>query len=182
MEYTTERGITIDVTPIPMFLDELQRNYPDPPEPTYTETQAGGATREIALTEADMALAQVENPEWYEQYRGIWESYQKTANERSAKVNDAVWRAICLRAIRLDLPADNEWVEDQESLGMTVPTIPRDRKVHYIRTEVVGGPRDMIRITALAAGVNIDEEAMAGVEASFRGLVQGAFAPEPPRS
>ena len=175
MEYKTERGITIQVVPIPMLLDELQRNYPDIPAPTYTETIAGGGTQTVTITETDAMIAAAENPEWWGQHKPAWEAYQKAVAERSVKVNEAVWRAICLRAIQIDLPVDESWIDDHRSLGMAIPDNQKERRLHYIRTEVVGGPRDMIRITGMAAGVNIDEEALERVEGSFRGQLSGAF-------
>ena len=72
------------------------------------------------------------------------------------------------RALVVELPEDSGWIQDQEDLGLTVPKDARKRRIHYIRTEVIGGMRDVLRLTAIANGSDLSEEAISLAEASFR--------------
>ena len=173
MEYTTERGITIDIIPIPLLLDKVRESYPEPKRPTYTEHLAGGATDEVEISDKDAAAWQATDPEGWAPHAEKWGEFQAAVAERDDKVNDAVWRAILRRSIQVEMPADDEWVEDQRDLGIDVPDNPKERKAHYIWTECIGGTRDIIRITALAGGVNLTEEALQTAEDSFRGQLSG---------
>ena len=97
---------------------------------------------------------------------------------RADKVNDAIWKAILKRAIQVELPVDDEWIEDQRDLGIDVPSNPKELRAHYIWTECIGGTRDIIRITGLANGADLTEEALQIAEDSFRDQLSGQAAGE----
>lgn len=174
--YTTERGIEIAICPIPLLLDEVRKAQEAkiPPHPTYEAKTAAG---EIEIHPHNETTLETDE-EWT-----MWREYQEAKSKAADSMNDAIWRAVKLKAIRVEVPGDNGWIEDQKALGLTVPEEPRERRLHYIQTEVIGGVRDIIRITAIANGADLDEGALAAAEDSFRramvGQMAGAFTPEP---
>lgn len=172
MEYTTERGVTIEVVPIPLLLDKIRRAHPDIPLPTYTEHLAGGATQEVAITEKDAATWRTSDPESWQAHAEKWTAYETAARLRNRHVNDLLWRAILMRAISCQMPTDDKWADEQKSLGIDVPTDPTERRVHWLETEVIGGNHDIFRLSSLAGGLALDSEVLEAAEASFRGTLQ----------
>lgn len=170
--YTTERGISIRIVPIPLLLDKVRAAYPDLPNPTYTEQVAGGATQDVEITEDMAASWAKEDPDGWAPHAAKWAAYQAAQAARNEQANDAIWKAIVTKSIVADLPDSDDWVLDQQDLGIDVPESPRERRAHYIWTEVIGGTHDIIRITAMANGADLTEEALVTAEASFRGTIQ----------
>lgn len=168
-EYTTERGVTVQVVPIPLLLEEIRKAHAAPPHPTYTEKLAGGGTQDVAITEADALAWQESDPDSWAEHAEKWAAYVEERDRRQELVNERVWKAIMQRAIIVDLPDDDGWIAEQEDLGLTVPKGKAERYVHYIRTEVIGGMRDVLKLTAIANGSDMSEEALSLAEASFRG-------------
>ena len=168
MEYTTERGITIEVVPIPLLLDKIRAAHPDPDPPVYIEHIAGGAEVPVVITEQMAETWQKGDPETWAPYADAWAAYQERDAERTRKLNDVLWRAVMRKAINVLIPPDEEWAEFQRDLGIDVP--PRgtwDHREHYIWTEVIGGTRDILRIMGLASGADLTEEQITAAEASF---------------
>ena len=171
--YTTERGIEIGICPIPLLLDEVRKAQEAkiPPHPTYEAKTASGVVEIHQHNETTLQT---------DEERAMWAEYQGAIAQATDSMNDAIWRAVRLKAIQVDVPGDNGWIEDQKALGLTVPEDARERRLHYIQTEVIGGVRDIVRITAIANGADLDEGALAAAEDSFRramaGQMEGAFA------
>lgn len=176
-EYTTERGVQIQVVPIPLMLDELRRAWEKkaPDAPVIVEHLAGGATEELPITEEMAAAMQEQEPEYWEQHAEAWAQYQKDYTAWASKMNDAIWNAIKMRAIQFEMPADEDWIQEQELLGFEVPEDAVKRRLHYLQTEVLGGVRDTIQITAYANGADLSEEALASAEDSFRSFLEGSL-------
>ena len=168
MEYTTERGVTVEVMPIPMLLDEIRKATPGPDQPTYTENLAGGGKDEVTISDADAAAWQKNDPDTWAEHAEAWAAFELERDAAQSLLNDRLWQAVMKRAVKLELPKNDDWIEDQVELGITVPENPRERRIHYIRTEVVGGMKDVLRMTALANGADLSEEALSLAEASFR--------------
>ena len=177
-EYTTERDVTIGVVPIPLFLEELRKAYPEPKRPTYTEHTAGGGVNEIEITDREAAAWMEHDPKSWAEHADKWDSYIAERDAAQERANEAIWKAVMLRALVIELPDNDDWIREQEELGIKVPRSPKDRRIHYIRTEVIGGMRDVLRLTAIAQGGDIPEEALSLAEASFqhslaRSLLEG---------
>jgi len=172
--YTTERGVTIRVVPIPLLLDKIKEAHPEPDQPTYTEHLAGGATQDVEITEEMAATWAKEDPDTWAEHAEAWAEYQAAVDERMTTLNDLLWRAVMRRSIHFNMPADEAWVEDQRSYGIKVPDGPVEQRAHYVWTEVLGGQRDIIKIMGLASGADLTEEQLAAAEASFRNTLQGA--------
>lgn len=172
MEYTTERGVTIEVRPVPLLLDKIRQAHPEPAAPTYTEHLAGGEVQEVPLTPATARAWQERDPDGWAPHAGAWAAYEAAMDARTKALNDVLWRAVMAKAVVVEMPAGDAWVREQESFGLTVPTGAAERKAHYIWTEVIGGTKDILRIMALAAGANLTEEQVSEAEASFWDTLQ----------
>ena len=170
--YTTERGVSIKVVPIPLLLDKIRDAHAASPAPTYTEHLAGGATQEVPITEAQAAAWQATDPDTWAPLAEKWAAYQAEKDERTKTLNDALWRAVMRRSIIVDLPKDDAWVQEQALYGISVPEDPDLRREHYIWTEVIGGQRDILKIMGMAAGADLTEEQLTTVEASFWDTLQ----------
>jgi hypothetical protein len=60
-------------------------------------------------------------------------------------------------------------VGDQEFLGFTVPTDPRERRMHYIETEVLATNEDYRQLVVRAFETSeVSEELIAQFEAAFQ--------------
>lgn len=167
-EYTTERDVTIGVVPIPLFLEELRKAYPEPARPTYVEHTAGGGENEIEISDREAAAWMEHDPKTWAEHAGKWATYIAERDANQERINDAIWKAVMLRSLVVELPKDESWIQDQEELGIKVPRSAKERRMHYIRTEVIGGMRDVLRLTAIAQGGDLSEEALQLAEASFR--------------
>ena len=170
--YTTERGITIGITPIPLLLDKIREAHPMPDPPTYTEHTAGGGVQEVEITEAMAATWAARDPSTWAQHKETWAEYQAETDRRTTILNDALWRAVMRRAIQVDMPKDDAWAEDQALYGLTVPDDPAERREHYIWTEVLGGQRDILKVMGLAAGADLTEDQLEAVGATFWDTLQ----------
>ena len=182
-EYTTERGVTIGWVPIPFLLDGIRATFraTEPPLPTYTETIIDAEGREHPhereITPQDAAAARRHNPEWWAEYAEAWAQYEADLADWTRRLNDAIWNAVALESLRVELPEDGAWADKQRRfLGMEVPDDPVERRLHYIRTEVIGGVRDYVKLTTLANGSDIEEADLAIAEDSFRYYLQGNLA------
>lgn len=168
MEYTTERGVTVNAVPIPLLLDAIRKAHPEPELPTYTEHLAGGAEREIPITREVAAAWEENDPATWAEYADTWADYLARYDAWQEDISEKTWRAVRLKSIRVELPTDDTWIREQESLGLTVPTDPMERRLHYIRTEAIGTVRDILKLTAIANGADMSEEALSLAEDSFR--------------
>lgn len=163
--YTTTRGIEVEILPIPaMLIDKITAQHPDPEPPTYEVKTLGGGVEHHPLTEqaADTDEEKARYADWL-----------KRKSEAETERNHAFMRVIMLRGIRVELPADDGWVIEQSMMGVTVPTEPTARKLHYIETEVFGGLADYESIAQLvmeASGVG--EAALKQASDLFRGDVE----------
>ena len=180
-KYTTERGIEISIIPIPLLLDRVkQRHYErmeeELPAPTYAETTASGKEHRVKMVEADMAAAKEHNPDWYAEHAEAWEAHQVLRDESETALNKKLMDAIALKAVKVDMPTDDLWVEEQMLFGLDVPESPAARRIHYVWTEVMGGSKDMVYTMSLAAGSEVSEEVLDQAADSFQSFLQGNLA------
>jgi len=176
IEYTTERGVTIQLVPIPFLLDRIREvaKENEPAKPTYIEHLAGGAEQEREITHEMATAWSKENPEGWAEHAEAWMAYLVEWTKWDGEVDDRIWNAICLESIQVELPENDEWADRQKRYyGLEPPDDPAERRRHYVQTEVMGGPKDYVKATTIANGGEIGEDALAIAEASFRGFLQG---------
>ncbi len=165
-EYITERGVTIGVCPIPLLLEEIRKSQQAkiPPVPTYKAKTVGGGVEVHKHDEKSLRT---------DEEKAAWAEYEMARAKVEDETSDIIWRAVRLKAIKVTLPESDDWILDQLDLGLTVPEDARERRLHYIQTEVIGGMRDIIKITGIANGSDLTDEVLAAAEDSFRGAMAG---------
>lgn len=169
--YTTERGIKIRITPIPLLLDAIRTAHPRPGPPTYTENVAGQEVQ-VAMEPEDMAAAKEHNPDWYEEHREAWEAYLTEKRASDANLEEKMFDAVILEAVQVDVPEGDGWAKRLARFGVAVPDDEDERRLAYVKNVVIGGPKDILALTAIAGGADVSEEALAKAEASFRSYLQ----------
>ncbi len=175
-KYTTERGVKIGIRPIPLLLDEIRKTNPPPEQPSYTEHLAGDATQERTITEAMAEVWARENPDSWEEHAEAWAEYEAERDAWDEVLSDRILDAVAFEAVDVPMPADGAWIRRHKLIyGMDVPDDPDLQRIHYVKTEVLGGPRDILQVTVVAGGADLDEEALAIAEESFRHTLQGSL-------
>ena len=170
-QYTTERGIKIRIAAIPLLLDAIREAHQHPEPPTYTEDVSGEMV-EVAMTPEDMAAAKEHNPDWYEEHRAEWEAYQAEYRKSAEALNEKIFDAAALEAVQVDMPEGDGWVKRLARFGVAVGEDEDDQRIAYVRNMVIGGPKDILAVSAIASGADVTEDDLARAEASFRPLIQ----------
>jgi len=149
-------------------LDKIREAHQPPPAPTYTEHLAGGATQDVEITDEMAATWAKDDPDTWAEHSEKWAEYTAIVDELTEALNDRIWEAVMRRAMKFEMPDDNAWAEEQGLFGLEIPDEPLELRVHYIRTEVIGSIADILKLTALANGSDLSEEALSLAESSFR--------------
>ena len=168
MKYTTSRGVEIEIQSIPaMLIDKITSAHPDPEPPTYEVATMGGAIEKHSL--ADVTDRKGLTPEEQSQLANWDLSRAQAELER----NRGFMRVVMLRGIKVQLPADDSWIAEQELIGVQVPTEPAARRLHYIETEVFGGLEDYQSITRLVVEASgVSEAAIKQASDTFQNPVE----------
>lgn len=179
--YTTSLGTEVKIRSIPPYLvAEVERAqqkkaaelYPAPPKPTYTVTDAGGGEQIFEHDEKSVST---------DEERAALVAYQTAMLNRANYAAAQVSEFMFARGLVVDMPLDDSWVAEQEAWGVVVPTDPKARRDHYIKTEVLAGKEDIQEILlAIMTATGVDQEAVDIARATFRGdLRQGQRAISP---
>ncbi len=168
--YTTSLGTEVKIRSIPPYLvAEVERAqqkkaaelYPAPPKPTYEVTDAGGG---VQIFEHDEKSASTDEE------RAALVAYQTAILSRANYAAAQVSEFMFARGLVVDMPPDDSWVAEQEAWGVVVPSGPKERRDHYIKTEVLAGKEDIEEILlAIMAATGVDAEAVETARATFRG-------------
>lgn len=168
--YTTTLGRVVKIRSIPPYLvaevEKAQQKkaealYPAPPKPTYTVTDAGGGEQIFEHDEKSVST---------DEERAALAAYQTAMQNRANYAAGQVSEFMFERGLVVDLPADDSWAKEQEKWGVEIPTDPKARRDHYIKTEVLAGKDDIQEILlAIMAATGVDAEAVETARATFRG-------------
>lgn len=162
--FTTSRGIEIEFLPIPTLLEKLQAQHRMPAPPTYEIKAATGAVERHPHDETTLET---------DADKAAWADYQTRLKEATASYNLALMRLIMLRGIKVDVPEPNGWVHEQEYIGITVPTDPLERRMHWLETEALANEADyMAVVSGVMEASGVPEEVVAQAQATFRGEVE----------
>jgi hypothetical protein len=146
-DFKLERGTVVQTVLVSSFLVEAARNaartkweeeHGKPEPPTYTVPLAGGGHETYpydaeAIKEADT-----------EEEVKAWHVYLA----KKAILDDILWRTsvkvwLCEGVIG-DPP--EEWEEQQKRWGISIPTDPMEKKVHWIQTGLVSGLAELLSL------------------------------------
>lgn len=165
--FVTSRGIAVECLPIPTLVEKMQAQYPMPAPPTYTVETITGVKEVHPYDEATVAALGTEEA------KAAWAEYQQKLQAATAAYNQALMRLVMLRGIKFELPAGDEWVEEQRFIGLAVPDNPRERKLHWLETEALATLEDYAAlINGVMEASGIPQEAIDQAEATFRREVQ----------
>lgn len=170
--FTTSRGMIVRFKGVTTAAEELRASFmaripEEPSPPKYkVESELTGVVQWFEHNETTLTT-DVERAE-YAKYLEARTQYLNTYNEIEAKLNAAIVNLILLRGVDVEMPND-AWIKEHELIGYSVPTDPTERRLHWLKTEVVGGLDDVeaIVLGAMSAG-NTSKELLASVEDSFR--------------
>lgn len=194
--FVTSKGLKVFVQPVSVTKMELinaavrselrAAGRPVDP-PTYTVELAGGGTEEFPHDETtllvrpaetgieDPAEAEAEAERRTKANRQAWAEHQKAAAEIQALQRDRMTRLL-ISGIDIEVP-DDGWEQEQQALGIVVPTDAAARRYHYVTTEVLVTLGDFLKateaITAMSYEGVVKEEDIAAAMDSFRRELPG---------
>jgi hypothetical protein len=179
---TTSRGVQVECLPIAEMFDaqeeSLRASVEWPEKPTHTITDVAGSEIEQALTQewVDSGQASDEEVEAWEEYLVAQAVAQA---EYESKRNEALPRLLAYKGIRLvNESLMDKWAEDHRWMSFEVPDDPRERLLHFLRTEILGNAGD--DMTEIMVGIyrasGADPDLMKEAEAFFRSGQMGRAA------
>lgn len=169
---TTSRGVEVECLPIADALDAQEENIRAsvewPEEPTRTMTDVAGSE----MTEP-LSSAYIESDQATDEQKEEWAEYQAAQAEAeaefSARLDEGRVRIIAVKGVRWDARLEKAWTKDHPWMGMIVPDDPRERQLHFFRSEVLGNIGDLYSILlGIYQASGYDEEVLDAVEAGFQ--------------
>lgn len=165
-EYDLDNGrgkLWIELKPInPMLLRMAMSAVKIPKRPTYEAKTAGGRVEHHPLDE----VSALDNPS----DNARWQMYIEEREEAMGERTNASMRATFYYGTVMT-PPNNGWDDEQEMLGIEVPSKPELRKAHYLMsTLTVADMNGLMR--AITRNMGISEEGIEAAEDSFRGPVR----------
>ena len=172
--FVTATGVELTLKRIsPLLLGKITASVEMPSRPTYEAQTVAG---EIETHEHNETTLETDED------RAAWQKYLIDSALAQQEVNTRVTLLLFRRGIdyeALELPEDEHWIEEQEALGVEVPTDPLERKIHYMETEAFTSRDEIKRLTVrLMAMTDVPEEVLAAAERSFRDPMEGEAAGE----
>jgi len=166
--HTTRNGYKLKIKSIPPHLmDKASKSIEWPEIPMYETETAGG---EIEYHPHDETT--LETPE----DKKAWADYQTALEKAQDDENERMMKVILLKGIDIELKGKKfeDWKEEQEYLGIELPTSKPALKVHYIETEILGDNEDIIEIMSkVIEASGVSPEVVQDAKESFRLAVSG---------
>lgn len=177
VNYTTTVGKTIRLKGLPsMLIEKIQGSVKMPDPPTYAATTAGGDVENHFHNETTLDVEG--DPEQTAKNHKAWEEYIAERDRINAELSERMMKLMLIKGTEVEMPNDDEWIEEQVFVGADISKIPEDRlgrKYYYIVTEVIGSPDDLNNIMNTIMKISgVGEEAVLAAEASFRRAVEEA--------
>lgn len=164
------KGFRIKLKPVqPMLISKAMDSVEVPKRPTYETKTASG---KVQVQPYDEKVA-----EETEGGKTIWTYYQEELQRALGEQNNKVVTAILAVGTEFEIPAGGSWREDQEALGIPIPTNPILLRAHFLLT-VLEDPAELNDITAkIMRLTGVSEEVIRQAEGTF----QRAIRDEPER-
>lgn len=163
--YTASGGIKLKLLPVaPALLQKLEATVEMPSRPYYEAETAFGT---IEKYYHDPTTLETEDE------LHAWKVYvvgKRVAEEElTQKANKAVLSkgvVIPEEVIEKQFPI---WEEEQKWLGIDVPSHPLDRKYHFLTTEIIKSPNDIVNVLErIMRLIGMTEEDLQAAEDQFR--------------
>jgi len=133
--------------------------------PTYTAELGGGPG--IVKWEEEHEYTKDNIIEGSEEDQAAWKNHERLEKMLSAKIWAKTAEVYLLRGVLEDLPENDEWIEEQIEDGLQVPESPRERKIHWIKTELLTDSSEMLDLIAAIQGRELEVERAATVAAGM---------------
>lgn len=154
--FETEDGTKIPIKKLSPYVFDILRSSEDAPDkPTYEVKLVTGETQTFEHDQESIKNASEEEKKEWEDYHKEIERLRKTAQE-------TVERLILYRAVDLELPEDDDWIEEQRWIGLNPPVKnKRELKLHWVKTELLSSGDDIKRLMShvlVASGVGREDK------------------------
>lgn len=177
LPYTTATGKKIVLHGLPpMMVERLQAQYDarKPKIPTYIVIDIAGSEE---IHDHNITTLEVEgDPVETEKNKKLWDEYVKGTAAIDKESSEAMMRMIMLRGVYVsDYDENGSWVEEQEFLGLQIPTDASARRYHYLQTEIIGDVNDLNTIMVIVMKLSgIPEEYLREAENLFQSAMEEA--------
>lgn len=132
--------------------------------PTYFVKTVAGETQEFPHDEKTIKDAPEDDVE-------RWDAYHKTQAELARATNERATRFMLYRGVKVDQAEMERALQEQEFFGIAIPDSPVEKTLHYIQTELLKTPTDIlaaIQGIMLLSMSGVSEDTIRAVEESFR--------------
>ena len=175
----TTDGIIVEISPVAQasieqvrlgVLREFEKRGAQLTVPTYFVKTVAGESQEFPHDEKTIKDASADDV-------ARWEAYHKTQAELERATNERVTKFMLYRGVRVDDAAMESALQEQEFFGIVVPTNEIERKLHYITTELLKTPQDImeaVKSIMIASMSGVSEDTLRAVEESFRRAMEKA--------
>ena len=187
-KYTSKSGVTIEIIPVAYYklqqvILRIERGYRERGEPvdppTYVTTVGIGSetAEEIHVHEhvldenGEIVNSTLSTPEEHDAWKRHKDVQAKIANETAM----ATLKFALQNGILVDMSQNDGWESDHRYYGIDVPEDPRDKKFHYIMSEVLVTPQEQqeVSMRILMKSINgVDPEVEESVSELFRSQVE----------
>lgn len=169
--FETKSGVSLELNPLPPLLiqevREAARKHAEDEtggkldKPTYELTTADGAVETHEHDETTI----LDNPE----AMAAWNAWQAQQNRIAEVISERTLKFILMRGVKMDVPEDTAWIEEQAFFGVQVPENPLEKRFHYIKTEILATTDDVPAIMSQILTISgVDAEVIAAAQATFR--------------
>ena len=143
------------------FIEE----HGEPKPPTYTTKLGGGPG--IATWEEEHAYTKDNIADGNEKDQADWREYLRLEKLLGQKIWAKTAEIYLLRGVLEDMPDDDSWIKEQAEDGIEVPKSDRERKIHWVKTELLQDSPEMMSLIAAIQGREQEVEQAATVAAGM---------------
>ena len=185
MDFTTERGVTLELKAVsPVLLEriaiEVERSFRERGEPvdvpTYAIPNALGDVQQFVLTEDVLESA---DPQQTEMRKSLWAAHKATLVDLALAQEEARQKYLLTWGISFELPEDDSWIEMLEGAFIQVPDKVSERRWMYLLyygLTPIELQRIMVELQVASYGKAVDPETVAsfrkGAESAARGVAE----------
>jgi len=143
------------------FIEE----HGEPKPPTYTAKMGGGPgvvtwEEEHAYTKDNIASGNAED-------QAAWREYERLEKLLGQKTWAKTAEIYLLRGVLEDPPEDDSWIKEQVEDGIEVPESHRERRIHWIKTELLMDSVEMLSLINAIQGHEQEVERAATIAAGM---------------
>ena len=125
----------------PLLLQRIEREYKrkneKPKKPTY-KTEGLGPSEELDHDESTLTTTEDKKR---------WLKWKENDKEWTAGLNEKMLHAMILKGITNKFKITQDWIDEQEILGIDVPESKALRKILYFETELLSTPDDILQLS-----------------------------------